>query len=58
MLVVVANRKRIDDKEKFAKLLVEKCKNNSFQSIKLSTDYEYATSLNFRVYLLKDEIAE
>ncbi len=55
-LTVVANRKHIEDKEDFAKLLVDKCKDNSFQSVRFSTDYGYATSLNLRVYLWEDEI--
>ena len=55
-LTVVANRKQIEDKEDFAKLLVKKCKENSFQSVRFSTDYGYATSLNLRVYLWEDEI--
>jgi hypothetical protein len=53
-LTVVANRKQIEDKEDFAKLLVKKCKENSFQSVRFSTDYGYATSLNLRVYLWID----
>lgn len=36
-LTVVANRKQIEDKEDFAKLLVKKCKDNSFQSVRFST---------------------
>ena len=55
-LTVVANRKQIEDKEDFAKFLVKKCKDNSFQSVRFSTDYGYATSLNLRVYLWEDEI--
>lgn len=55
-LVVVANRDEIEDKVEFAKLLVQMCQENSFQTIKFSTDYGYATSLNMRVYLWKDEI--
>lgn len=55
-LLVVANREQIEDKEEFAKYLVEKCKDNSFQSIKFSTDYGYPTSLVLRVYLWEDEI--
>lgn len=31
-------------------------KDNSFQSVRFSTDYGYATSLNLRVYLWEDEI--
>lgn len=55
-LTVVANRDQIEDKEEFAKLLVKKCKENSFQSVKFSTDSGYTTSLSLRVYLWKDEI--
>ena len=55
-LTVVANRDRIEDKEEFAKLLVEMCRQNSFRKIKFSTDRGYATGVNMRVYLWKDEI--
>lgn len=37
-LTVVANRDRIEDKEEFAKLLVKMCRENSFHTIKFSTD--------------------
>lgn len=55
-LIVVANRDNIEDKEEFAKLLVQKCKENSFHTIKFSTDRGYATSVNMRVYLWKEDI--
>lgn len=55
-LTVVANRDEIEDKTEFAKLLVKMCQENSFHTIKFSTDYGYATSLDMRVYLWKDEI--
>lgn len=55
-LVIVANRDEIEDKVEFAKLLVKMCQENSFQSIKFSTDVGYATSLDMRVYLWRDEI--
>lgn len=54
--VVVANRDSIEDKVEFAKLLVKMCQENSFKTIKFSTDFGYATSLDIRVYLWKDEI--
>ena len=41
---------------KIADDIVKKCKDNSFQSVRFSTDYGYATSLNLRVYLWEDEI--
>lgn len=55
-LTIVANRDEIEDKAEFAKLLVDMCKENSFKTIKFSTDYGYSTSLDMRVYLWKDEI--
>lgn len=55
-LVVIANRNKIEDKDEFARLLVRMCKENSFQSIKFSTDRGYATSLDMRVYLWRDEV--
>lgn len=55
-LVVIANRDEIEDKDEFARLLVRMCQENSFQSIKFSTDRGYATSLDMRVYLWRDEV--
>ncbi len=54
--IVVANRDLIEDKEEFARLLIQKCRDDSFQSVKLSTDYGYATSLKLRVYLWERQI--
>ena len=56
MLTVVANRNQIENKEEFAKLLIQMCKENSFHTIKFSTDRGYATSLHMRVYLWRDKI--
>ena len=55
-LVVIANRDKIEDKDEFARLLVRMCKENSFHSIKFSTDRGYATSLDMLVYLWSDEV--
>lgn len=55
-ITVIANRDEIEDKEEFARLLVKMCQENSFKTIKFSTDYGYATRLNIRVYLWRDEI--
>ena len=55
-LTVVANRDEIEDRVEFARLLVKMCQENAFHTIKFSTDYGYATSLDMRVYLWKDEI--
>ena len=53
---VVANRNRIEDKEEFAKLLVKMCRENSFHTIKFSTDRGYATEIHMQVYLCEEEI--
>jgi len=55
-LVVIANRDEIEDEVEFAKLLVKMCQENSFKTIKFSTDFGYATRLNMRVYLWRDEV--
>lgn len=55
-LTIIANRDEIEDKEEFARLLVKMCQENSFKTIKFSTDIGYATRLNMRVYLWRDEI--
>ena len=55
-LTVVANRDRIEDKEEFAKLLVKMCRDNSFHTIKFSTDRGYATGIHMQVYLHEDDI--
>ena len=50
------NRKNISDKEAFARLLLKMYKENSFHSIKFSTDHGYATSLDMTVYSWKEDI--
>lgn len=55
-LTVVANRDKIEDKEEFAELLVQMCRENSFHTIKFSTDRGYATGVHMRVYLHEDDI--
>ena len=55
-LTVAANRDNIEDKEEFAKLLIEMCKENSFHTIKFSTDREYATGIHMQVYLCDNDI--
>ena len=44
-LTVVANRKNISDKEAFTRLLLKMYKENSFHSIKFSTDHGYANEM-------------
>ena len=55
-LTVVANRDKIEDKEEFAELLVQMCRENLFHTIKFSTDRGYATGIHMRVYLHEDDI--
>lgn len=55
-LIVVANRKKIENTKDFAEGLVEKCRKNSFKSTIFSTDYGYPTSLKMDVYLWKEDI--
>lgn len=55
-LTVVANRSRIENKEEFANLLIQMYKENSFQTIKFSSDIRGMTSVNMRVYLRREEI--
>ena len=57
-LTVVANRDKIADKEAFAKQLLKMCKDNSFHSIKFSTDQGYATSIDMSVYSWKEDIED
>lgn len=55
-LIVVANCDEIEDKEEFAWKLIEMCQENSFRTIKFSTDRGYAARIHMSVYLWKDEI--
>lgn len=57
-LIVVANRDKIEDKEEFAELLVQMCRENSFHTIKFSTDRGYATGIHMQVYLCDNDIKE
>ena len=57
-LTIVANRDKIEDKEEFAELLVKMCRENSFHTIKFSTDRGYATSIHMQVYLCDNDIEE
>lgn len=58
-LLVVANCNRINDKKQFAKEVLQKHMDNSFQSIRLSTDLrEDVTCLQVSVYLKENHIKE
>ena len=55
-LTVVANRDKIEDKEEFSELLVQMCRENSFHTIKFSTDRGYVIGIHMKVYLHEDDI--
>ena len=57
-ITVVANRKNIEDREAFARELLQMYKDDSFHSTKFSTDHGYATSLDMYIYLWKEDIEE
>ena len=57
-LTVVANRENIEDRETFARELLQMYKNDSFHSTKFSTDRGYATSLDMNIYLWKGGIED
>ena len=56
-LKVVANSGRIDNKEEFARQVIHMCQNNSFHSVRFSTDINgYPTGLDITVYLNRREM--
>ena len=57
-ITVVANRGHIEDKEAFARELLQMYKDDSFYSTKFSTDRGYATSLDMNIYLWKEDIED
>lgn len=58
-LLVVAKCNRIEDKTKFAKNILQKYIDNSFQSIRLSTDLQGGiTCLQVSVYMKEKQIKE
>lgn len=52
---VIAYRNKIEDKEAFAEELIQMCKDNSFKTIKFSTDRGYATGIYMNVYLTEKD---
>lgn len=56
-LDVVANSDRIEDEAEFARTVVQMCRDNSFHSIRLSTDRGgYPYSLEIKVYLRRADV--
>ena len=57
-ITVVANREDIEDREAFARKLLQMYKYDSFHSTKFSTDRGYATSIDMNIYLGKEDIED
>ena len=57
-ITVVANREDIEDREAFARKLLQMYKDDSFHSTKFSTDRGYATSIDINIYLWKEDIED
>lgn len=56
-LTVVANREKIDDKEEFSREVIHMCQDNSFHSIRFSTDiWGYPSGLDITVYLTNEDM--
>ena len=55
-LTVVANRNEIKNEEEFTKLLIKMYEENSFHSVKFSTDMVKPEKIYMKVYLWKDEV--
>lgn len=58
-LTVVANSGRIEDEEEFARTVVHMCIDNSFHSVRFSTDIRgYPSSLDIDVFLNCEDVEE
>lgn len=55
-LTVVANRNEIKNEEEFTKLLIKMYEENSFHSVKFSTDLVDTEKVYMKVYFWRDEI--
>lgn len=57
-LTVIANSDRIEDKEEFARTVIHMCQDNSFHTIKFSTDHGYPSELDIDVFLGRKDVEE
>lgn len=55
-LTVVANTDKIEDKEEFARTVIHMCQDNSFHTIKFSTDHGYPSELDIDVFLNRKDV--
>ena len=57
-LTIVANRNKIENEEEFKKLLIRMYEENSFHSVKFSTDISDPEKVYMKVYLFRETIKE
>ncbi len=58
-LTVVANSSKIEDREEFAREVVWMCTENTFRTVRFSTDLEgWPVSLDISVYLKRGDVGE
>lgn len=57
-LTVVANRNEIENEEEFTKLLIKMYEENSFHSVKFSTDISDPEKVYMKVYPFRETIKE
>ena len=57
-LTVVANRNEIENEEEFKKLLIRMYEENSFHSVKFSTDISNPEKIYMKVYPFRETIIE
>ena len=57
-LTVVANRNKIENEEEFKKLLIRMYEENSFHSVKFSTDISDPEKVYMKVYPFRETIKE
>lgn len=57
-LTVVANRNKIENEEEFKKLLIRMYEENSFHSVKFSTDISDPEKVYIKVYPFRETIKE
>lgn len=55
-LTVVANRNEIENEEEFTKLLIKMYEDNSFHSVKFSTDLVDSKRVYLKVYRWKEDV--
>ncbi|WP_288174799.1 hypothetical protein [Sporofaciens musculi] len=58
-LTVIANSDKIEEKEEFARTVIHMCQDNSFHSVRFSTDIRgYPSELDIDVFLNRKDVEE